>query len=278
MHYESEGGRETGSPGTDRGRSLPGGRATRTRIEEGTALASKAKAELIAANLRLVVSIAKRYKHSGVPFADLIQEGNIGLMKAVEKFDYKRGYKFSTYGTWWIRQAIDRAIADQSRTIRVPVHMVETTKRVWRTSRRMSHELGREPKADELAEALQLSVEQVEQVFRVSRDTISLETPVGSESDGRIGDLIPDRGVEDPEQAALARSLHENVTVVLATLTPREQKILRMRFGVGEKDAHTLDEVGTNFKVTRERIRQIEAKALEKLRRLSSSTVLKEFF
>ncbi|HEX3594003.1 MAG TPA: sigma-70 family RNA polymerase sigma factor, partial [Polyangiaceae bacterium] len=256
----------------------PSSDATHARIEEGGALASKAKAELVAANLRLVVSIAKRYRHSGVPFADLIQEGNIGLMKAVDKFDHKRGYKFSTYGTWWIRQAIDRAIADQGRTIRVPVHMIETSKRVWRTSRQLSQKLGREPTAEELADSMQIPAEQVQQVFRISRDTISLETPVGDEGDGRVGDLIPDPGGESPEQAALAQNLHENVVAVLSTLTPREQKILRMRFGVGEKDSHTLDEVGTSFKVTRERIRQIEAKALEKLRRLTRSTVLKEFF
>lgn len=255
-----------------------GSRETHARITEGAALASKAKAELIAANLRLVVSIAKRYKHSGVPFADLIQEGNIGLMKAVDKFDHKRGYKFSTYGTWWIRQAIDRAIADQGRTIRVPIHMLETCKRVSRTSRRIWQELGREPEVAELADATELSIEQVRQVLRLSKQTISLETPVGEEGDGRLGDVISDAGARDPEQGALDLNLHDDVAELLSTLTPREQKILRMRFGVGEKDAHTLEEVGASFNVTRERIRQIEAKALTKLRRSSRSAVLKEHY
>jgi RNA polymerase primary sigma factor len=255
-----------------------GSRETRARIEEGTALATKAKAELIAANLRLVVSIAKRYKHSGVPFADLIQEGNIGLMKAVDKFDHKRGYKFSTYGTWWIRQAIDRAIADQGRTIRVPIHMLETCKRVFRTSRRIWQERGHEPEVEELADATELSIEQVRQVLRLSKQTISLETPTGEEGDGRLGDVIGDAGARDPEQGALERNLHDDMAELLSTLTPREQKILRMRFGVGEKDAHTLEEVGASFNVTRERIRQIEAKALTKLRRSSRSTVLKEHY
>jgi RNA polymerase primary sigma factor len=255
-----------------------GSRETQARITEGAALASKAKAELIAANLRLVVSIAKRYKNSGVSFADLIQEGNIGLMKAVDKFDHKRGYKFSTYGTWWIRQAIDRAIADQGRTIRVPIHMLETCKRVFRTSRHIWHELGREPEVEELANATELSIEQVRQVLQLSKHTISLETPMGEEGDGRLGDVISDAGARDPEQGALERNLHDDVTELLATLTPREQKILRMRFGVGEKDAHTLEEVGASFNVTRERIRQIEAKALAKLRRSSRSTVLKEHY
>ena len=251
---------------------------TRARIEEGAALASKAKAELIAANLRLVVSIAKRYKNGGVPFADLIQEGNIGLMKAVDKFDHKRGYKFSTYGTWWIRQSIDRAIADQGRTIRVPVHMLETCKHVFRTSRHVRQELGREPEIEELANATELSIEQVRHVLRLSKHTISLETPMGEEGDGRLGDVISDAGARDPEQGALERNLHDDVTELLSTLTPREQKILRMRFGVGEKDAHTLEEVGASFNVTRERIRQIEAKALAKLRSSSRSPVLREHY
>lgn len=255
-----------------------GSRETRACIEEGTALATKAKAELIAANLRLVVSIAKRYKYSGVPFADLIQEGNIGLMKAVDKFDHKRGYKFSTYGTWWIRQAIDRAIADQGRTIRVPIHMLETCKRVFRTSRRIWQELGRDPEVDELADATELSIEQVRQVLRLSKQTISLETPMGEEGDGRLGDVISDAAARDPEQGALDRNLHDDVAELLSTLTPREQKILRMRFGVGEKDAHTLEEVGASFNVTRERIRQIEAKALAKLRGSRRSSVLKEYY
>ena len=251
---------------------------TQARITEGAALASRAKAQLIAANLRLVVSIAKRYKNSGVPFADLIQEGNIGLMKAVDKFDHKRGYKFSTYGTWWIRQAIDRAIADQGRTIRVPVHMLEMCKRVFRTSSRMWHELGREPEIEELANAAELSIEQVRQVMRLSKQTISLETPTGQEGDGRLGDVISDAGARDPEQGALEKNLHDDVTELLSTLTPREQKILRMRFGVDEKDAHTLEEVGASFNVTRERIRQIEAKALAKLRHSRLSTLLKEHY
>jgi RNA polymerase primary sigma factor len=255
-----------------------GFRETRARIEEGRALATKAKAELIAANLRLVVSIARRYKNSGVPFADLIQEGNIGLMKAVDKFDHKRGYKFSTYGTWWIRQAIDRAIADQGRTIRVPVHMLETYKRVFRTARHLRQELGREPEAEELAHASELTIEQVRQVLRLSKQTISLETPTGEDGDGRLGDVISDAGAPDPEQGAFDRNLHDDMTELLSTLTPREQKILRMRFGVGERDAHTLEEIGASFSVTRERIRQIEAKALAKLRRSGRSTVLKEHY
>jgi RNA polymerase primary sigma factor len=199
-------------------------------------------------------------------------------MKAVDKFDHKRGYKFSTYGTWWIRQAIDRAIADQGRTIRVPVHMLETCKHVFRTSRRMWQELGREPEVEELADATELSIQQVRQVLQLSKHTISLETPIGEEGDGRLGDVISDAGARDPEQGALDRNLHKDVAELLSTLTAREQKILRMRFGVGEKDAHTLEEIGASFNVTRERIRQIEAKALTKLRRSSRSTVLKEHY
>jgi len=269
--------REIGKIAVETGLDISEFKRISASVSKGERDANRAKKEMIEANLRLVISIAKKYTNRGLQFLDLIQEGNIGLMKAVDKFEYRRGYKFSTYATWWIRQAITRSIADQARTIRIPVHMIETINKIVRTSRQMLHEIGREPTPEELAERLVMPLDKVRKVMKIAKEPVSLETPVGDEEDSHLGDFIEDKNAVLPVDSAIQSNLREVTTRILASLTPREERVLRMRFGIGMNTDHTLEEVGQQFSVTRERIRQIEAKALRKLKHPSRSRKMRSF-